>query len=108
MQRYIIGLHVFGFLPLFYAIIHYVGDVWTYLTSDDEEELQKIHMWKVKLISEFSKNCVNFKFCLLQGMSYGLLWYAFIVGALQVHSFSVYFAWNLVKAWRARGTRKVE
>lgn len=48
MQRYIIGLHVFGFLPLFYAIIYYIGDVWTYLTSDDEEELDEIQLWQVK------------------------------------------------------------
>lgn len=47
MQRYIIGLHVFGFLPLFYAIIYYLGDVWNYLTSDDEEEIEQIQLWQV-------------------------------------------------------------
>lgn len=49
MQRYIIGLHVFGFLPLFYAIIYYIGDVWAYLTSDDEEELEQIELWQVNV-----------------------------------------------------------
>lgn len=48
MQQYIIGLHVFGFLPLFYAIVYYIGDVWAYLTSDDEEELEQINLWQVK------------------------------------------------------------
>lgn len=53
MQRYIIGLHVFGFLPLFYAIIYYIGDVWAYLTSDDEEELEQIELWQVKVYTFF-------------------------------------------------------
>lgn len=47
MQQYMIGLNVFGFFPLFYAIVYYLGDVWSYLTSDDEEELEEIHMWQV-------------------------------------------------------------
>ncbi|KAJ3622764.1 hypothetical protein MTP99_019044 [Tenebrio molitor] len=79
MKQYVSGLCLFGFLPLFYAIIYYFGDVWTYLTSDDEDELEEIHIW--------------------QGYPYGLLWYAFILLALQVHMFSVYFAWNLIIAW---------
>lgn len=39
---------------------------------------------------------------MLQGLPYGLLWYAFIVLGLQVHGFSLFFAWNLIKAWRSR------
>lgn len=53
MQRYIIGLHVFGFLPLFYAIIYYLGDVWAYLTSDDDEEIEQIQLWQVKFNLHF-------------------------------------------------------
>ncbi|EFA11505.1 protein jagunal [Tribolium castaneum] len=85
MKQYVAGLCLFGFLPLFYAIIYYFGDVWTYLTSDDEDELEEIHIW--------------------QGYPYGLLWYAFILLALQVHMFSVYFAWKLITAW-SKGTKK--
>lgn len=63
MQRYIIGLHVFGFLPLFYAIIYYIGDVWAYLTSDDEDELEKVHLWQVN--TQIFKSCNVFSciFC---------------------------------------------
>lgn len=43
------GLNVFGFIPLFYAIIYYLGDVWTYLTSDDEEELEEVQIWQVRI-----------------------------------------------------------
>lgn len=88
MRNYMIGLGLFGFLPLFYAIIYYFKDVWTYLTFEEEEELEEIHIW--------------------QGYPYGLLWYAFILLALQVHSFSMYFAWNLISAWRSKGMRKID
>nr|CAI5858356.1 unnamed protein product [Callosobruchus analis] len=88
LRSYMIGLSLFGLLPLFYAIIYYFSDVWTYLRFEDEEELSQIHIW--------------------QGYPYGLLWYAFILLALQVHAFSLYFAWNLVTAWRSRGTKKYE
>ncbi|KAJ8941438.1 hypothetical protein NQ318_016070 [Aromia moschata] len=87
MRNYMIGLTLFGFLPLLYAIIYYFPDVWTYLTFDDEEELEEIHMW--------------------QGYPYGLLWYAFIILALQVHSFSMYSAWKLITSWKAKGTKKI-
>ncbi|XP_017769778.1 PREDICTED: protein jagunal [Nicrophorus vespilloides] len=91
MNYYIFGLVAFGFLPLLYAVIYYFGDVWTYLTSDpeeDEEALSEVQMW--------------------QGMPYGLLWYGFIIVAVQIHSFSTYFAWNLISAWKARGSKKAE
>lgn len=46
-----IGLILFGFLPLLYALIYYLSDVWTYLTFEEEEELEDIHIWQVnKLI----------------------------------------------------------
>lgn len=49
MKRYMVGLILFGFLPLLYAVIYYFSDVWTYLTSEDEEEIAQIHMWQVQL-----------------------------------------------------------
>lgn len=47
-------------------------------------------------------------FIYLQGMPYGLLWYGFIIVAIQIHAFSTYFAYNLLKAWKSRGGRKME
>ncbi|KAF2905593.1 hypothetical protein ILUMI_00570 [Ignelater luminosus] len=88
MQQYIVGIIIFGYLPLVYAVIYYCKDVWIYLTSQDEYELDHIHWW--------------------QGYPYGLLWYGFVLLAVQVHSFSLYFACNLINAWKARGTRKME
>ena len=39
---------------------------------------------------------------LFQGFPYGLLWYAFLLVAFQVHGFSVYFAYKLVGNWRVK------
>ncbi|XP_069695953.1 protein jagunal [Periplaneta americana] len=85
MQRYMLGIIIFGFGPLLYAAVYYFGDAWEYL---NEGETDDIMIW--------------------QGYPYGLLWYAFILLAVQVHLFSLYFAWNLIVAWRARGTKKAE
>ncbi|XP_071445587.1 protein jagunal isoform X1 [Hetaerina americana] len=83
MQRYIGGIALFGFLPILYAAIYYFSEVWAYVVSGEREN---VFIW--------------------QGYPYGMLWYAFIIVAVQVHSFSVYFAWNLITAWRARGAAR--
>ncbi|KAF5294765.1 hypothetical protein FQA39_LY00249 [Lamprigera yunnana] len=88
MQQYVFGILVSGYLPLFYGILYYFKDVWSYLTSKDSKDLDKIQWW--------------------QGYPYGLLWYAFIMLAVQVHFFSLYFAWNLISAWKSKGIRKME
>ncbi|CAH1402136.1 unnamed protein product [Nezara viridula] len=81
MKRYMMGITLFGILPILYATIYYLPDVWTYITTGETEEIE---LW--------------------QEYPYGLLWYGFIIQAIQVHLFSLYFANNLVTAWRARGT----
>ncbi|GJQ67728.1 jagn [Trypoxylus dichotomus] len=91
MKQYLIGLVLFGYFPLLYALGYYLSDTLIYLRSDleeGEEGSEEIEMW--------------------QGMPYGLLWYAFILAAVQVHSFTMYFALNLVKVWKLRGSRKME
>ncbi|XP_046747405.1 protein jagunal [Diprion similis] len=85
IQRYMFGIVVLGYGPLIYGVVYYFKDVWTYLTKNDKENIQ---LW--------------------QGMPYGLLWYAFLLLASQVHFFSLYFSWNLQSAWKARGSRKTE
>ncbi|XP_043275960.1 protein jagunal [Venturia canescens] len=85
LQRYMIGIVVLGFGPLFYSTIYYASDVWTYLSVGVTED---IHMW--------------------QNMPYGLLWYGFILLAFQVHFFSLLFSWKLLVAWKARGSRKID
>uniref|UniRef100_A0A8D8SC56 Protein jagunal n=1 Tax=Cacopsylla melanoneura TaxID=428564 RepID=A0A8D8SC56_9HEMI len=89
MKKYIYGILAFGYLPIFYAVIYYFSDFWTYITLDPDEDIEdkeEIQMW--------------------HGYPYGLLWYIFIVLALQVHSFSMYFSNNLIQCWRLRVAMK--
>lgn len=85
LQQYMKGIVILGYGPLLYAFIYYIKDVWTYLTVGKTED---IHIW--------------------QDLPYGLLWYAFILLASQVHSFSLYFSWNLITAWKLRNEKKTE
>jgi len=85
MQQFIYGILLFGFGTLFYGGLYYAGDVWTYVSTGETDD---IHLW--------------------QGVPYAMIWYAFILVAFQVHMFSLYFAWNLLSAWRSRGSKKAE
>ncbi|XP_076663184.1 jagunal [Andrena cerasifolii] len=85
LQQYMIGIVLLGYGPLLYAVVYYFKDVWKYLTIGKADE---VHIW--------------------QGLPYGLLWYAFILLASQVHSFSLFFSWNLLVAWKTRGSKKLD
>lgn len=83
MKRYMLGIILFGIGPVIYAAVYYFKEAWQYVRTGDTQD---IHLW--------------------QGMPYALLWYAFIILAIQVHFFSLYFAWSLIQAWKARGAAK--
>ncbi|BES93751.1 unnamed protein product [Nesidiocoris tenuis] len=85
MKKYMLGVIVFGLLPVIYATIYYLPDVWHYVTTGEKEEIM---LW--------------------QDYPYGMLWYVFIMPAFQIHFFSLYFANSLVSAWQARGVRKID
>ncbi|KAL9698269.1 hypothetical protein quinque_001710 [Culex quinquefasciatus] len=90
MKKYMVGISTVAFVPLIYCIMYYLNDVLEYISLEEGTELEDtdIFVW--------------------QGYPYGLLWYGFVLVAVQVHLFSLYFAWNLVKAWKARGALKRE
>ncbi|XP_059607763.1 protein jagunal [Phlebotomus argentipes] len=93
MQKYIVALGVLGVLPLLYGLVYYMSDVVDYLTFDSDGD------------TDIEDTDIVF----WQGMPYGLLWYAFILVGFQIHGFSFYFAWNLIKAWQSRSAaRKVQ
>ncbi|KAG8035526.1 hypothetical protein G9C98_006972 [Cotesia typhae] len=85
MTRFMYGIGLLGFGPIIYATIYYLPDVWVYLTVGKTED---ILLWK--------------------DLPYGLLWYAFILAAFQVHSFTLYFSSKLLSAWKSRGLRKAD
>uniref|UniRef100_A0A182VQQ7 DUF1989 domain-containing protein n=1 Tax=Anopheles minimus TaxID=112268 RepID=A0A182VQQ7_9DIPT len=88
MKKYMVGISTIAFVPLLYCIFYYLNDVLEYLSLEEGTDLDDtdIFVW--------------------QGYPYGLLWYGFVLMAFQVHFFSLFFAWNLIKAWRARGALK--
>lgn len=88
LRYYMVGIINLGYLPLTYAILFWFPEVWIYLFSDDMFERANIVYWKQ--------------------YPYGLLWYGFILLALQVHGFSMYFSYKLLTAWRSRGTRRAD
>lgn len=50
MQKYMIGVVVFGFVPVFYCIIHYMSDVIEYMKLEDKRDLEdaeNILVWQV-------------------------------------------------------------
>ena len=52
MQKYIVGVVVFGILPVFYCIIHYMNDVIDYIQLDEDTDIEDtdIKVWQVILI----------------------------------------------------------
>uniref|UniRef100_A0A182PE65 DUF1989 domain-containing protein n=1 Tax=Anopheles epiroticus TaxID=199890 RepID=A0A182PE65_9DIPT len=88
MKKYMVGISTIGFVPLLYCIFYYLNDVLEYLGLEEGTDLDDtdIFVW--------------------QGYPYGLLWYGFVLMAFQVHFFSLFFAWNLIKAWRGRSALK--
>ncbi|XP_050314123.1 protein jagunal [Anthonomus grandis grandis] len=91
MKQYIFAIGLLGIGPLLYAICYWMPEVLIYLTMsyDDpnydyyEDYLADLEYWK--------------------GYPCGLLWFVFITMAMQIHVFAIYFGYNLMKAWRARG-----
>lgn len=56
MQKYMIGVVVFGLVPVVYCLIHYAGDVSAYMKLDentDLEDAENIMVWMVSL-SQFA------------------------------------------------------
>jgi len=83
LQVYIGGTIANGIVPVLLGFFVYFSDVWTYVNT---RETKNIQTW--------------------QGYPYSLLWYAFLFVALQIHGFSIYFASQLVSAWRLKGTAR--
>jgi len=81
VQQYLIGTVVFGLGPIFYGILSLSGDLLEYWDSRETR------------MTFFGFPAV-------------LLWNMFLVIALQVHAFGLWFAWTLMGAWKSRGLVK--
>ncbi|GAB6027808.1 hypothetical protein CHUAL_002038 [Chamberlinius hualienensis] len=85
MQMYMFGVIIGGLFPILYGAVYYFNDLLAYVTSSSTAELN-VDKWR--------------------GYPLAVLWYIFIAAAFQVHVFSLYFAEQLVLAWKARGVLK--
>lgn len=55
MQKYMTGIAVFGFLPLLYCFLFYIGDVVDYIKLDEDTDIEttEIILWQVNCINLF-------------------------------------------------------
>jgi len=44
MQRYMVGIAVFGILPLLYGAVYYFSEAWAYISTGNKE---KLFVWQV-------------------------------------------------------------
>ncbi|XP_066158963.1 protein jagunal isoform X2 [Euwallacea fornicatus] len=86
MRYYMTGIVLLGYLPLLNGLLKWFPEVVMYLYAEKYTDFDDIFFW--------------------MGLPYGLLWYGFIFLAGQVHSFSLYFGYKLLCAWRLRGTHR--
>lgn len=69
MQKYMIGVVVFGLFPVFYCILHYMNDVIDYIQLDDDTDIEdtEIKVWQVINVNNFCpkhvlQNLITFNF----------------------------------------------
>ena len=83
MKFYLFTLNFTAIFPVFYALIIYFSDFWTYIDSRDVSKVT--HVWN--------------KFPL------AVIWYGFLLVALQVHLAQFVFAYKLIKIWSFKKRR---
>lgn len=50
MKKYMVGLGIFGILPMIYCLIYYFRDAIDYMTLEEDVDVEdtEIHMWQVR------------------------------------------------------------
>lgn len=101
MKIYAFLIGSFSFLPIFYELIYWFSDFREYATRDDgvnsnvAGEDGAAPLVPERVVEKW------------RGFPVGFLWYPFLVVAIQVHLFQLYFASVLIRAWSSR-TRKTD
>lgn len=88
MQKYMIAIMLTGVIPVCYCFAYYFRDFWEYINLDEKTDIKEtdIFIWR--------------------GMPYAVLWYGFSAVAIQLHGFTLYFAYKCIRAWRMRSAIK--
>ena len=77
LRQFVIGTVVFGILPVIYGLIDQFDDLIVYYNE---------RKYTARIL----------------GYPAVLVWYFFLVVAIQIHIFELYFSVNLMKAWKPR------
>ena len=78
MQKYMIGVVVFGLFPVFYCILHYMNDVIDYIQLDDDTDVEdtEIKVWQVTYFVVLSMHPkTNFNFLLESSIWTSMVWF---------------------------------
>jgi len=85
MKIYAWGMFFLGLCPVIYAMIYYFNDLWSFI---DHHDVTKVQDWK--------------------GYPVALIWYSFLVVAIQVHFFQLVFAIMLISSWKITDQRRAK
>jgi len=83
LQMYFGFVNLLSTVPILLAIMIHFGEFYEFVTEDEPGDIQ---MW--------------------QGYPVAALWFGFGLVAMQVHIFTLIFAWKLIDAWKGRGAGK--
>ncbi|XP_068202538.1 protein jagunal homolog 1 [Palaemon carinicauda] len=83
LQVYFMLINLLSTVPVLLASMIYFSDFYEYCTEDEPQDLP---LW--------------------QGYPLAVLWYSFLLLAMQVHIFTLIFAWKLIIAWKNSMTSK--
>lgn len=100
MKVYAFLIGSLSFLPIFYELIYWFSDFRDFASRGDASPNNSNAGEEGPLVPE----PVVEKW---RGYPVGFLWYPFLVVAIQVHLFQLYFASVLIRVWSSR-TRKTE
>jgi len=79
LQAYIGMINLLSTVPVVLALMTHSADFYTFCSSDDPDNIAR---WR--------------------GYPLAVLWYVFLAVAVQVHVFSLYYAFRLLGAWKTR------
>jgi len=99
IQRFMLGSLVLSLVPILIGMVVHATDVIEFLfvapSEDDEQDLEQ-DQTPDKPDSDQDPAVEIFMW---QGYPYSVLWYAFFLAAMQVHTAELYFANSLMKIW---------
>jgi len=84
MKFYVVITFLLAICPCLYAAIYYFNDLWNFIEQRDLSKVSEV--WS--------------------GYPVALVWYSFLVVAIQIHFFQLFFAIKLIFAWNVRKVTK--